>query len=262
MNRLDGLSAIVTGAGSGFGAATARAFVAEGARVELADINLEAVGQVADELGDAAIAVRADVRDSQSVAAMVARAVESLGGLDILVNNAGLAHKTGPITELTEEQYHLVMDVNVKGVWLGVRHAVPVLRRRGGVILNLSSAGALTPRPNAGVYYASKAAVLNMTRALSIELAPEIRVNCVCPSLAPTNFLTGASGSAEAAAARIAAGLPVTGIPLGRVCAPDDVAAALVFLASPEAAYVTGVALPVDGGMSAGLTPAAPPAAR
>jgi 3-oxoacyl-[acyl-carrier protein] reductase len=255
MNRLKELSAIITGAGSGFGAATARAFVAEGARVVLADVNLDGAREVAGELGDAAVAVQADVRDSESVAAMVATADERFSGLDILVNNAGLAHKTGPITELTEDQYNLVMDVNVKGTWLGVKHAVPLLCRRGGVILNLSSAGALTPRPNAGVYYASKAAVLNMTKALSIELAPLIRVNCVCPSLAPTNFLTGASGSADVARARIAAGLPTAGIPLDRVCEPGDVAAALVYLASPEAAYVTGVALPVDGGMSAGLTP-------
>jgi 3-oxoacyl-[acyl-carrier protein] reductase len=255
MDRLKELSAIITGAGSGFGAATARAFVAEGAHVVLADVNLDGARQVAAELGDAAVAVQADVRDSQSVAAMVALAEQRFGGLDILVNNAGLAHKTGPITELTEDQYNLVMDVNVKGTWLGIKHAVPLLRRRGGVILNLSSAGALTPRPNAGVYYASKAAVLNMTRALSIELAPEIRVNCVCPSLAPTNFITGASGSADVARARIAAGLPTAGIPLDRVCEPADVAAALVYLASPEAAYVTGAALPVDGGMSAGLTP-------
>jgi 3-oxoacyl-[acyl-carrier protein] reductase len=255
MDRLKELSAIITGAGSGFGAATARAFVAEGAHVVLADVNLGGARQVAAELGDAAVAVQADVRDSQSVAAMVALAEQRFGGLDILVNNAGLAHKTGPITELTEDQYNLVMDVNVKGTWLGIKHAVPLLRRRGGVILNLSSAGALTPRPNAGVYYASKAAVLNMTRALSIELAPEIRVNCVCPSLAPTNFITGASGSADVARTRIAAGLPTAGIPLDRVCEPADVAAALVYLASPEAAYVTGAALPVDGGMSAGLTP-------
>ena len=255
MNRLKELSAIITGAGSGFGAATARAFIAEGARVVLADVNVESARQVAGELGEGAVAVEVDVRSSESVAAMVATAEQRFGGLDILVNNAGLSHKTGPITELTEDQYNLVMDVNVKGVWLGVKHAVPLLRRQGGVILNLSSVGALTPRPNAGVYYASKAAVLNMTKALSIELAPDIRVNCVCPSLAGTNFIAGPSGSAEVARTRIAAGLPTAGIPLGRICDPTDVAAALVFLASPEAAYVTGVALPVDGGMSAGLTP-------
>lgn len=255
MGRLKGMSAIVTGAGSGFGAATAKAFVSEGARVVLADINLDGAKEIADGLGDAAVAVQVDVRQSESVREMVAVAEQCFGGLDILVNNAGLAHKTGPIEELTEDQFDLVMDVNVKGVWLGVKHGLPLLRRHGGVVLNISSAGALTPRPNAGVYYASKAAVLNMTKALSIELAPDIRVNCVCPSLAPTNFITGASGSAEVAQARISAGLPTAGIPLDRVCEPSDVAAALTFLASAEAAYITGVALPVDGGMTAGLTP-------
>ena len=256
---LDGKAAIITGAGSGFGAATARRFAAEGARVVAADINEDNAKAIAAELGGHAVATRVDVRDSDSVAAMVATAEQHFGGLDILVNNAGLTHKTGPIGELTEEQFALVMDVNVKGVWLGIKHALPLLRRHGGVILNVGSVGAITPRPNAGVYYASKAAVVNMTKALSIELAPSIRVNCVCPSLAPTNFMTGASGSAEAARARIEAGLPVNGIPLGRVCDPGDVAAVLTFLAGPDAAYLTGAILPVDGGMSAGLTPPGPP---
>jgi 3-oxoacyl-[acyl-carrier protein] reductase len=256
MGRLTGKTAIITGAGSGFGAATARKYVAEGARVVIGDINEDAVKQVAAELGPAAVAACVDVREGESVAGLIAAARSSFGGLDILVNNAGLTHKTGPITELSEEDYALVMDVNVKGVWLGVKYAVPVLREHGGVVLNVSSAGALAPRPNAGVYYASKAAVLNMTKALSIELAPAIRVNCVCPSLAPTNFIAGASGGAEAARARIEAGLPTAGIPLDRICDPADVAAALTFLASDDASYLTGVALPVDGGMTAGLMPA------
>lgn len=255
MATLEGKVAIITGAGSGFGAATARRYVAEGAQVIIADINAENAERLARELGDRSLAAHVDVRDSDSVASMVEIARERFGGLDILVNNAGLSHKTGPITELTEDQYALVMDVNVKGVWLGVKHAVPLLRERGGVILNLASAGGLAPRPNAGVYYASKAAVVNMTKGLSIELAPAIRVNCVCPSLAPTNFIAGASGSADVARERIAAGLPTAGIPLARICAPDDVANALTFLAGDDASYITGVALAVDGGMTAGLTP-------
>jgi 3-oxoacyl-[acyl-carrier protein] reductase len=254
VGRLDGKVAVVTGGASGFGAATARKFVAEGARVVVADVNGPEATAVAEELGESAVAVEVDVREARQVQAMVDAAEETFGGLDVLVNNAGLTHALGPIDELSESDYHRVMDINVKGVWLGVKHGLPALRRRGGgVILNTSSVGALLARPNTGIYYPSKAAVISLTQSLALELAPTIRVNCVAPLGSPTNFILGAvGGDTDAAQALVESGRATRGVPLGRMAEPTDVANAFAFLASDEAPFITGVVLPIDGGRTAG----------
>jgi 3-oxoacyl-[acyl-carrier protein] reductase len=264
VGTFDGKVAVITGGGHGFGEATARRFVADGAAVVLADIDEDAARAVADSLGDAAVAVATDVRRSADVAAMVALAESAFGGLDVLVNNAGLSHPSGPIEDMAEEDYDRCVDVGLKGVWLGCRHGVPALRRRGGgVILNTSSVSALTPRAQASVYCATKAAVVTLTKSLALELAPDIRVNCVCPVLSPTRFVLSVMGLGEdrleevQATARAAF---TADVPLGRLCEPEDVAAAFAYLASDEAAFITGVALPVDGGRSAGQGSGAPAA--
>lgn len=248
MGRLERKVAIVTGAGSGFGAAVARRFAAEGARVVLADVDLKGAETVAGKIGEGVKAVEVDVRDGDAVAGMVASAESLFGGLDILVNNAGVPIKRGPVEELAEEEFNRVFDINVKGVWLGVKYGVPALRRRGGgVIINTSSIAAVIPRSGGVIYSATKGAVSSMTLALAKELAPTIRVNAVLPVAAVTNFMRQSRPTDPASIAAMAAELP-----LQRLCEPEDVAAAMVFLASDEARLITGVCLPVDAGRSLG----------
>ncbi len=247
---------MITGAGSGFGRATAQRFAADGYRVVLADIDGESVEVGAAELGGASVAVATatDVTDETSVTAMVETAMREFGRIDVLVNNAGLTRKGGPIDQTPLEEWEFVFAVNVTGVFLCTKHAIEALRKDGGgVILNMSSIAPLIPRRHTLAYTASKAAVLTITQAAALELAPEIRVNCVCPSAAETGFLAGRAEGDPAALARMEAALREShNIPLGRLAEPAEIAAALAFLASDEAAYISGVVLPVDGARSAG----------
>ena len=251
--RFDGKAVIVTGAGSGFGEAIATRFAREGARVVLADVNEENGRRVASAIageGGTARFVRTDVSRAADVKAMVDEALSAFGGLDVLVNNAGFSHRTMPLWELPEEEYERVFATNVRGGYLGCKYAVPVMKQRGGgVIVNTASIGAVAPRPGITAYNATKGAVITMTRGLALEVAPfEIRVNAVNPVAAETGFMKGAVGVDK---------LPdefrkqlVATIPLGRLTEPRDVAAAVLFLASPDAEFLTGVCLPVDGGRS------------
>ena len=253
--RFDGKSVIVTGAASGFGEAIAKRFAAEGARVVAADIDAaggtRVVGAITDA-GGQAVFVRTDVSKAAEVQAMIAAAVTQFGGLDILVNNAGFSHHMMPLWELPEEEYDRVFSVNTKGVYLGAKYAVPVLRERGGgVIVNTASIGAVAPRPGVTTYNATKGAVVTMTRGLAAEVAPfRIRVNAVNPVAADTQFVKGALGM-DSMPEPIRQAV-VQGIPLGRLAEPRDVAAAVLFLASDDAEFLTGVCLNVDGGRSIG----------
>lgn len=256
MERFRGKVALVTGAAAGFGEAIARRFAAERAAVVLADVNdLRGEEISADIVANGGLAryVHTDVSVAADVRAMIAAAVESFGGLDILVNNAGFTHRTQPVWELDEADYDAVFATNTKGVWLGVKYAVPVMRERGGgVIINTASIGAVAPRPGVTVYNATKGAVMTMTRGLAVELAEHgIRVNAVNPVAADTNFMKKAYGrdDMEHLSERAVEAL-TAGIPLGRLTRPEDVAGAVAFLASDDAAFLTGVCLPVDGGRS------------
>jgi len=245
--------AVVTGAASGFGAAIARCFAAEGARIVAADVDDARGKQLAAGIcdsGGAALFVAVDVSRADQVKAMIAAAVGEYGGLDILVNNAGFSHRMMPLWELPEEDYDRVFAVNTKGVYLGAKYAVPVLRERGGgVIVNIASIGAVAPRPGVTAYNATKGAVVTMTRGLAMEVAPyRIRVNAVNPVASETGFFKGALG-VDALPDPIRKGL-IQGIPLGRLAEPLDVATAVLFLASEDAAFLTGVCLDVDGGRS------------
>ncbi|HEY6212774.1 MAG TPA: SDR family oxidoreductase [Vicinamibacterales bacterium] len=244
--RLSGKVAVVTGGGSGMGAAICRRFVEEGARIVLVDCRPERGGAIADGLGGAAVFVAADVSRDADARTMIDTAVQRFGRLDILVNNAGAPQPPTPITDTTEEDFDRLMAVNAKAIFLAVRHAVPAMRRQGGGnIINTVSVAAIRPRPNLAAYNSSKGAALVMTKSLAIELAPDrIRVNAICPGPADTPMLSTFVGgdSPEKRAAFLST------IPLGRLCTPEDVANAMVYLASEEASFVTGAVLDVDGG--------------
>jgi 3-oxoacyl-[acyl-carrier protein] reductase len=243
-----GKCVIVTGAASGFGAATARAFGNAGADVIVSDINLGGAQQVADSL-PSATAVRADVTDAGDIEDLVVSAVDTYGGLDVLVNNAGLPHRRGPFEDLSVGDIEFQLMMNVRSVVLACKFALPVLRQRPGAsIVNVSSIGATRPRPGMVMYSATKGAVITLTRGLATEVAPSVRVNAVCPVAAETGFVKNALGT-ETFTDEMRQVI-VSEIPMGRAAVPDDVANGVVFLASDRAAFLTGVILDIDGGRS------------
>lgn len=246
MGRLAGKVAVVTGAGSGFGEGIARTFAREGARVVVADIDGAAADRVAGTIGDQAVAVRADVADKADTASMIDAAVDRFEGLDILVNNAGVAHRNKSMLEVTDDEFDQIFAVNVKAVFLACRIAVPLIAARGGgSIINTASTAALRPRPGLTWYNASKGAVVTATKSMAVELAPQkIRVNALCPVIGETGLTATFLGEdTPERRAQFAAT-----IPLGRFSQPDDIANAALYLASDEGAFLTGVALEIDGG--------------
>ena len=249
--RLEGKVAIVTGAGSGFGEGIAKRFAEEGAKVIVADINDDNGNKVTDEIlqaGGAAAFVHADVADSESTKAMIEATVEKFGGLDVLVQNAAIGMKPMPLIDTPEDFFDELFRINVRSVYLGARHAVPVMRAqgRGGSIINTVSTAAIRPRPYLAAYNATKGALVPMSKALALELAEDrIRVNGICPVAGETPMLKEFMGDTDqnAAHARF-----VASVPLGRLALPRDVAAVATFLASDEAEFITGVMIEVDGG--------------
>jgi 3-oxoacyl-[acyl-carrier protein] reductase len=250
MSRLSNKIAIVTGAGSGFGAAIARAYIQENAKVILADVNLEAARGIAAELGENASAVACDVTRFDQVQAMVRHCVERFGAPSIVVNNAGTTHRNQSMLEVDEETFDRVFAVNVKSIYHMTRAVVPLMKeqKRGGVIINVGSVGGIRPRPGLTWYNSSKGAVKVMTKSMAVELAThDIRVNLISPVMAPTGLLQDFMGVADTAENRARF---VSTIPLGRMCDPVDVANTATFLASEDARFLTGIEMPVDGGRS------------
>lgn len=247
--RLDGKIAIVTGAGSGFGEAIARRFAAEGAKVVVVDLRVDAAERVAGEIGHAAFAVKADVGSADDVAAVVSETVRHFGTPHVLVNNAGTTHRNQPLLETDEASFDRVFRVNVKSIYHFVQSTVPVMRDAGGgVILNVGSTAGIRPRPGLTWYNASKGAVNLMSKSLAVELAPwNIRVNALCPVAGETPLLEALMGVPDTSANRAKF---IASVPLGRLSRPSDVAAAAVYLASDEAEFITGVEFPIDGGRS------------
>lgn len=251
--RFENKVVVITGAASGFGRAAVQKFAGEGARVVAADINAEGLDALVAEVsgkGAAIIGVETDVTKAPSVQGMTDAAVKAFGTIDVLVNNAGAGHPPMFMHEMPEEQFDRIFDLNTKSVYLGVKAVTPVMiENGGGVIINTASIGAKNPRLKSTPYNSAKAAVVVMTRGLAVDLGRfKIRVNCVCPLAAETGFfktVTGQDRLSDEARKKLE-----SDVPLRRLTHPEDVANAMAYLASGEAAFITGVSLDIDGGKS------------
>jgi 3-oxoacyl-[acyl-carrier protein] reductase len=245
--RLRNKVAIVTGGAQGFGRGIVERFVEEGARVMIADLQGEAAAALAGALGGPVQAMTCDVSRDADWARLVAETRAAFGRLDIVVNNAGTSHRNRPMLEVEEAEFDRIYAVNVKSIYLSARHCVPVFRAQGGggVFVQIASTAGVRPRPGLTWYNGTKGAVIVTSRSMALELAPEkIRVNCVNPVAGETPLLSTFMGedTPERRAQFVAS------IPLGRLSTPRDVANAALFLASDEAAFITGACLEVDGG--------------
>ncbi len=251
--KLNGKVAIVTGAASGIGRASAMLFAAQGAKVVVADIDTrrgeETVAEIRAE-GHQAVFARADVANEADVARMVEDTVVRWGRIDILFNNAGVV-LVKPLEEMTEAEWDRVMAINLKGAFLAIKHVVPHMRRSGGgAILNAGSTSSLVGQLHTPVYIASKGAIALLTKSLALDYGRDhIRVNCICPGITDTPMLREHLGHGEAGEARIRTRL--SRVPTGEILRPEDIARAALYLVSDDSAGVTGVLHVVDGGMLA-----------
>ena len=243
MGRLNGRKIVVTGAASGIGRATARLFRQEGATVAVLDRSDNAAKAVADEIG--AFAVTCDVSDPASVASAVAKAAEAMGGIDGVVNAAGILAETG-IADTSHAVFAQTLAVNLTGTFLVIQAAAPFIQAAGkGTIVNIASGVGLMPTgPGSVAYVASKAGVIGLTKSAAMELAPAIRVNSVCPGAVETPMTAGHIRTSEGAPNPAI----TTRYALGRHAQPEELAAAILFLTTDESSFMTGIALPVDGG--------------
>ena len=251
--RLKDQVAIITGGGSGIGAESARRFVEEGAKVLIADMQDDKGQGVADELGDSAAFLHVDVTHEHHVEAAVAEAVGKWGKLDIMFNNAGFGGALGPIETTTVDDFDITFDVLVKGVFLGIKHAIPAMREAGGgSIINTASVAGLQAGYSPHLYSVAKSAVIHLTKSVALEVGQDnIRCNCICPGIIATPLAAGHPQTTDEQLERLKKGLGKTQV-LGKIGDPVDIANAAVFLASDEAGFITDHAQVVDGGAYAG----------
>lgn len=245
--RLQGKTSIITGAASGFGREMARRFVKEGAKVAIVDLNEEGAKAVAAELGENAIAVKCDVSAASDIQATVATVKDAFGQIDIVINNAGWSHKNQPLMDVDYETFRRVYAINVDSIYHMTHAMVPHWREiGGGVMINVGSTAGIRPRPGLSWYNSSKGAVNIMTKTLAVELATDkVRVCGLAPVMGATALLETFMGMPDTPENRAKF---LSTIPLGRLCEPEDMANAALYLASDEANFITGVILEVDGG--------------
>jgi NAD(P)-dependent dehydrogenase (short-subunit alcohol dehydrogenase family) len=247
--ELEGKVAVVTGGAGGIGKATAELLVAEGAAVVIGDVDAEGGQAVADGIGAAAAFKHTDVSEADQVQALVDFAVERFGGLDIMFNNAGIGGAVGPLEEIKVEDWDKTQAVCLRGVFLGMKHSVPEMRKRGGgAIVSTASIAGVWGYPGLHAYSAAKAGVVNLTRSAALEFAADgIRVNCIAPGGVSTPIVYGGMANKDAVEAMLVKAQPVP-----RAGQPEDIAQAALYLASDASSFVTGHTLVVDGGAIAG----------
>ena len=248
--RLKSKVAIVTGAGSGIGEATALAFAKEGARVTVADVVDSAGNETVEQIratGGDAIYVHTDVTSASDIQGMVSATISNYGKLDVLFNNAGIAMRLA-VADLPEEDWDRCIDINLKGAYLGSKYAIPAMMvNDGGSIINTASIYGIVGGPNRAAYVASKGGIVNLTRGMALDYADSnIRVNCICPGYTDTPIIQNIVETPTKYQAL------VEQHPMGRLAKPLDIAYGALYLASDESAFVTGIALPIDGGYTAG----------
>ena len=255
MAELVGKVAVITGGASGIGEASVRLFVEEGARVVIADMQRERGGSLAAELGDAARFVQVEVRQEDQVKGAIDTAINEWGRLDCIFNNAGFGGVLGPIEDIPVEEFDMSFDVLVKGVFLGMKHAIPVMRKQGaGSIINTGSIAAITAGRGPMVYAACKAAVVHLSKVTAMSVANDsIRVNAICPGYIATPLSTNTVGRPDSLIEGRIEGMEHQQ-PIPRVGRPDDIAEMALYLASDRSSFITGQALIVDGGATTGVS--------
>ena len=251
--RLDGKVAAITGGASGIGAGTVERFVDEGARVLIADLDEDKGGALADRLGEAAAFLRTDVSREEDVAAMIAEATDRWGRLDCLYNNAGFGGALGPISTTTVDDYDLTMDVLLKSVFLGMKHAAPVMTEQGsGSIISTASVAGIRVGYAPHLYSVAKCAVIHLTKSVALELGEHnVRVNAICPGFIATPLAAGHPDADDSQIQQMRDAGANSQV-LGRVGEPADIANMALFLASDESEWMTGQQFIVDGGFEAG----------